>query len=236
MNASNHAPEARDALHYIGYHAYPTSRYPVHSKDDLSQLFAYVDDFVDNKVTAVQAVVDELAPGIMTMLDECGTIGPLFGGLGDPTYWVASGAYWAYFWARTAVRHGANVGVVGQSQYVDSPDREPGVSMVDWTNGNGTAKYWALRLVVESTGVGDVFFETTVNTTVLFAQAFTHGAQRRVLLVNKQNAQTSVSLPGADSARIVDESTDQSPPRDAGGLGGTVVLGPFATAVVTFSA
>ena len=55
-------------------------------------------------------------------------------------YWVASGAYWAYMWVRAAVTHGAAVGVVGQSQFVDSPDREPGVSMIDWTNGNGTAK------------------------------------------------------------------------------------------------
>ena len=112
----------------------------------------------------LQAVVDELAPGTVTMLDECGTIGPLLGGLSDPTYWVASGAYWAYFWARAAVRHGANVAVVGQSQFMDSPDREPGVTMMDWSNGNGTAKYWATRLVIEETAMGDVFRNTTVDT------------------------------------------------------------------------
>jgi hypothetical protein len=58
LNASNHAAEARDALQYIGYHAYPTSAFPMHSKNDFSQMFAYVDDYVDNKVKAVQAVVD----------------------------------------------------------------------------------------------------------------------------------------------------------------------------------
>ena len=64
------------------------------------------------------------------MLDECGTTGPYFGGLDDPAYWVASGAYWAYFWARAATSATARVGVVGQSQFMDSPDREPGVTMM----------------------------------------------------------------------------------------------------------
>ena len=207
----------------------------MHSKDDLSQLFAYVDDFVENKVSSIQKVVDELAPGTVTMLDECGTTGPIFDGLDDPTYWVASGAYWAYFWTRAAVRHGANVGVVGQSQFVDSADREPGVSMVDWTNGNGTAKYWVLRMVVEATALGDTFRKTAVNATQVFAQAFTHGAEKRVLLINKQNAPATVALAGADTARVVDEGTNQGPPREVVGLDGSILLAPFATAVVTVS-
>lgn len=75
LNTSNHAPVARDALQYIGYHAYPTADYPMRTKDDLEQLFAYVDDFVDTKVAAVQAVIERLSPGTKTMLDECGTTG-----------------------------------------------------------------------------------------------------------------------------------------------------------------
>ena len=75
-------------------------------------------------------MVNKLQPTVTTMLDECGTIGPYFAGLDDPTYWVASGAYWAYFWARAAASTSARVGVVGQSQYMDSPDREPGVTMM----------------------------------------------------------------------------------------------------------
>eukprot|EP00041_Stephanoeca_diplocostata_P025211 m.655786 g.655786 ORF g.655786 m.655786 type:complete len:443 (+) comp22698_c0_seq27:1120-2448(+) len=116
LNASNHAPAAQDALQYIGYHAYPTAAYPMHTKDDLSQLFAYVDDFVDNKIAAVQAVIDRLSPGTKTLLDECGTTGPMFGGLDDPTYWVASGAYWAYLWARAAVLYGDKVCPANVSQ------------------------------------------------------------------------------------------------------------------------
>jgi hypothetical protein len=241
LNASNHAPDVRDALGagrgLIGYHAYPTSGYPMRTADDLPKLFAYVDDYVDNKVAAVQEVVDRLAPGTVTMLDECGTLGPMLGGLADPTYWVASGAYWAYFWARTAVRHGANVGVVGQSQFVDSPDREAGVTMMDWTNGNGTAKYWVTRLIVESTAMGDVFRTTTVDAGApVYAQAFTHGTERRVLFINKQNAPISVALAGAATARVVDALTNQSPPREEPSLNGSITLAPFATAIVTVAA
>lgn len=232
LNVSNHAPDVRDAVgSYIGYHAYPSGH--IKSKDDLASFFTYVDDFVDNKVTAVQLVVDKLAPGAITMLDECGTTAPIFGGLADPTYWVASGAYWAYFWARAAVRHGANVGVVGQSQFMDSADREPGVTMMDWETGNATAKYWVTRLVAESTSLGDIFRNTTVDSARVYAQGFTHAGERRVLLINKQNANTTVLLAGAESARVVDERTHQSPPRDETGLEGRIVLGAFATAVVT---
>jgi hypothetical protein len=49
--------------------------------------------------------------------------------------------YWAYLWARVAVSaYGSAVDVVGQSQYVDSPDREAGVAMMNWETGAGTAK------------------------------------------------------------------------------------------------
>jgi hypothetical protein len=45
----------------------------------------YVDDFVDNKVTAVRQVAEQYGHGTVTMLDECGVDGPVLGGLQDPT-------------------------------------------------------------------------------------------------------------------------------------------------------
>ena len=56
LNASNHAEDVRDTKAigtYIGYHAYPTSHFPMRTKDDLWRLFAYVDDFIDNKAGQV---------------------------------------------------------------------------------------------------------------------------------------------------------------------------------------
>ena len=127
---------------------------------------------------------------------------------------------------------------------MDSPDREPGVTMMNYDTGNGTAKYWVTRLVIESTQMGDIFRNTTVSggggdaTRVLYAQAFTHTGEtaddeRRVLLVNKQNAVTTVMLAGATDAQVVDENTGDGPPRKETGLGGKITLSPFATAMVT---
>ena len=64
-----------------------------------------------------------------------------------------------YFWAKAAISSFyENIPVVGQSQFMDSPDREPGVSMMDWRNGNPTAKYWILKLVIESVEVSMMDF------------------------------------------------------------------------------
>jgi hypothetical protein len=234
LNASNHAVEARDALQYIGYHAYPTSKFPMHSDNDMSQMFAYVDEFVDRKVQAVQAVVDRLSPHTITLLDESGVTGPLVGGIDAPTFWVAGGSYWAYLWARAAAAQGARVGVVGQSQFMDSPDREPGVSMMDWRNGNGTAKYWINRMVIEEVALGDLFVQTTIDTTKVYAQGFVHVSDGswRVLLINKQNAESTVTVADAVSARVVDGRSNEGEPRAEALHGGQITLAPFATAIV----
>merc|ERR1711879_516469 len=116
---------------------------------------------------------------------------------------------------------------------MDSPDREPGVTMMNWTTGNGTAKYWVARLIIESTDMGDVFRKTTVEAAKqLYAQAFTHGSERRILLINKRNTITTVVLAGAVGARTVDERTGDGPPREERCLEGKIILRPFATAVV----
>ena len=177
-----------------------------------------------------------LSPGTITCLDESGVTGPMIGGISDPTYWVAGGSYWAYLWAKAAAAQGPNVAVVGQSQYMDSPDREAGVTMLDWTNGNGTAKYWINRLIIESVSLGDLFVETSIDSTRVHAQGYVHGGAGgswRVLLINKQNANSTVTVAGAVSARVVDERSNQGPPRTESLFGGRVTLGPFATAVVS---
>ena len=235
LNASNHAEGARDALNFIGYHGYPTGEYGrIASKNDLSKFFDYIDSFIDQKAAAVQAVIDQLSPSTKTCLDEMGTMGPLFGGLDDPTYWVASGAYSAYFWVRAATKYGSKITVVGQSQFMDSPDREAGVTLMDWRTGNGTAKYWVTRLLIESVSLGDVFRPTFSSSSVVHAQGFTTAdGARRVLLINKQNAPTAVTINGGVSARVVDEVSHQNPPRNVSLVGGVISLGPFSTAVVT---
>ena len=54
------------------------------------------------------------------------------------------------------------VPVVGMSQFMDDIKREPGVTMIDWINGNGTARYWALKLLRDACAPGDSFVQTDV--------------------------------------------------------------------------
>ena len=85
--------------------------------------------------------------------------------------------------------------------------------------------------------MGDAFINTTLPTkadaAAVYAQAFTHGNDHQVLLINKRNAAMTVQLDGMAAARVVDSATNQGPPRDETGLQGSIVLAPFATAVAT---
>ena len=105
--------------------------------------------------------------------------------------------------------------------------------MMNWINGNGLQKYWVTRLIIESTEMGDIFRNTTTDSKQLYAQAFTHkNGARRVLLINKQEANTTVMLAGAMSAQVIDDMSAENPPRNMTNLGGTITLAPFATAVL----
>jgi len=189
LNESNHAPAARGALDAIGYHAYPTNGGYSPDPTTFAGMFAYVDEFVDERVSAVDAVIRAQSPGTVTLLDETGTDmdGVLDPALpppaNNPRYWVAAGAYHAYMWARVATN--TTVRVVAASQLMDAPGQEPSVTMLDWATGLGTARYWTLALLLDGVAMGDTFVRTslTVNGTTpptpwgspaLYAQALLH--------------------------------------------------------------
>jgi hypothetical protein len=182
------------------------------------------------------------------VLDECGTLSlPIFSDkshpMSAPLYWVASGAGFVYLYLRTSALHtpGAGVAVVGMSQLMDDVHREPGVTMIDWTNGKGTARYWALRLVREAVGPGDEFVVTGTSNAGVYAQAVTGAGgtgPKRVVVVNKQYTQATVTIEGAKGsscyALVVDASSGEDAPRRvACDANGAVLLGPYASAVVS---
>ena len=167
-------------------------------------------------------------------------------GSGMVYYWSASGAYWTYLWARCAAL-GDVVHVVGQSQLMDAPGQEPSVSILDWNTGNGTAKYWVMRLVLDSVQLGDRLLSTTSSLPAsLHAQAFAPahprpGTRVALLLINKVFANATVTLPPTASAApsctlaAVDASTGLGPPRTAACThAATVTLAPYATAFVYY--
>ena len=98
-------------------------------------------------------------------------------------------------------------------------------------------------MIIESVSLGDLFVETSIDSTgagrfdlKVHAQGFVHGGAEgswRVLLINKQNANSTVTVAGAVSARVVDERSNEGPPRTESLVGGQITLGPFATAIVS---
>ena len=245
LNASNHAADTTDALNFIGYHAYPTNGGYTPDPNTFSRMFDYVDDFIAG-VKRVDAVIAALSPSTRTVLDETGTDmdGVLTPGLPPPAnaprYWVASAAYWAYFFAR-ASNESATVAQVGASQLMDAPGQEPSVTLLDWSTGRGTARFWVIKMILDSVALNDGIYATNVTCNgadagALFGMAFATPDQiKRVLLINKRNAWATVTLAGGKCGvvKVIDEATGLNPARDeACRPDGTVTLAPYATAVV----
>ena len=255
LNVSNHDPRCRDAIHSIGYHAYPTNGPYTSDPASFEQMFGYVDTF-RAEVQAIDAIIRRSdVPDTVTMLDECGT--DMDQVLSSPSvppphdniyYWVASGGYYAYLFGSIVGRlPNSTVRVVGESQLMDSYPQEPSVTMLDWSSGLGTARYWALSLLLETVSVGDAALATaTTCDQQLFAQGFRSAASPStvsLLLVNKKfhpvlmNISVAGTNGGLCTGRRIDNSTLLGPavdfPCTVGGA--PLELPAFATAVVVFS-
>ena len=178
----------------------------------------------------------------------------------NPRYWVASAGYFAYMFCRVAVAS-PTVRVLGASQLMDAPGQEPSVSLLDWTTGQGTARFWVVKMLIDETSVGDVFVQTTAtssgappisgssgdvgegagaSTDGVFAQGFisTSGGNQasKLLLINKRNGWATVSLEVGTGvclqALVIDEDNGLQPARSVPCNGSSIVLAPFATALL----
>ncbi len=222
-----------------------------YSRDDpntLSRLFDYVDAYIETTVKPVDAIIAALSPGTRTVLDETGAdmdhvLGPGAPPANNARYWVAAAGYWAYMLARAA-NESSTVVQVGASQLMDAPGQEPSVTLLDWETGLGTARFWAVRLLVEELAAGDAVVATTsvsvggsAGSSDVHALGFGGGGRRKLLLINKRNAWVRVTLtaPSCTRLRVIDEANGLQPARDEPCAGGEFSLAPFATAVASFS-
>eukprot|EP00048_Salpingoeca_helianthica_P017509 m.237593 g.237593 ORF g.237593 m.237593 type:complete len:591 (-) comp21225_c0_seq1:25-1797(-) len=232
LDPRNHKPGV--PIDTISYHAYPTASFG----PDASQytgFFSYVDEFM-GKIDAIEAVRQRLAPRTKVSLNEVGTIADT--AIDTPLYWTASAAYFAYFFMSVSMK---NISLLGQSQYVGAPGQFPSVSMINWTDGSGTARFWGVHLLLEHFQTPSTrILETLVQAGGIAALAYEYGESGNgvMLLVNTKMATTSVRLPDTPpnaSAQVIDSVSGSGPARSVPLDNHVLQLLPYATAVVPIS-
>ena len=179
LNASNHA--AGVPIDLISFHHYAGSaRDGGANGSDYESFFPAGDDWL-RQVSAIMAIRDALNPSVMLDADEVGVIldddndakwtatEPGFPAI----YWNAAAAMYAYLFGTTA---SLGLDVLGESQLIGypsipftrgppyngpwtAPPQFPSVSLLSWggafgSEGDGTARYWALKLLVDEFHAG----------------------------------------------------------------------------------
>ncbi len=128
--------------------------------------------------------------------------------------------------------------------YPELPDLQlqpqyPSVALLNWTTGEGTAKYWTSKLLIETADIDNdqaVITQTTdVSGYNISCQAFVGKNGRRwVLIINKQYANIDVVLPGSTGGQmqIVNEASGFGPATEVTLTSNQITLSPYAVAVV----
>jgi hypothetical protein len=111
--------------------------------------------------------------------------------------------------------------------------------MLNWTTGEGTAKYWTSKLLIETAEIDSDEAVVTQTTDVgeinIFSQAFVGKNGRRwVLIVNKRYANVDVSLAGCTGGRmqVINEASGFGPATEVTLTSNTITMAPYAIAVV----
>jgi hypothetical protein len=115
----------------------------------------------------------------------------------------------------------------------------PSVSLLNWTTGEGTAKYWTTKLLIDTADIDSdqavVTNTTDVGDTNIFSQAFVGNNNRRwILIVNKRYASIDVLLTGCSGGRmqIINEASGFGPATEVALTSDRITLTAFAIAVV----
>jgi hypothetical protein len=203
-----------------------------------------------NVARYIEAIRQRLAPQVMTMVDEVGTIFPDAqvpekADMIPNSYWNASAAMFAFIYPQLAQ---LGVNVMHESELIDYPGQYPGTTLVNWKTGQPNARYWVLKLIRDNFAPGDKLVESGVSfedpkirnspptPQYVYGQAFIgRGQKRKVLIVNKRDRPFEIIVPKGDGAQIeyVDQSTASNPPAKAQVKGDRFTLNGFGVAVVT---
>jgi hypothetical protein len=164
---------------------------------EYENFFTHIPTFFST-VAEVEEIRKQLSPDTMVDLDELGVILP-----GDPEggpipslYWNACAALFAFSFQNLSSQ---NISLVGMSQYMGYPTQYPSVSMLNWRNGQGTARYWLLRLFIslfdDRTPITLVPTQVSDDTKIA-AQAYaTAEGDQYVVVLNKLSVPVDVQVP-----------------------------------------
>jgi hypothetical protein len=243
LNAKNHRPGI--PLDYISFHFYATPALDEGPDGWQHTFFNQADGFL-GVTRYILAIRDRLSPETKIDTDELGVILPTDGieiraskALPDHIphrYWNAAASLYAYLFAELSKM---GVDVIGESQLVGYPSQFPSVSMVDYNNGKPNARSWVLKMIIENLHPGDRLVTTVPPSDddqgQPYVQGFVTPQGRRILLVNRSNAEETATVPGGfEHAQFatVDEATGDDAPRTGTLSGPQLTLAPFAVTVL----
>jgi hypothetical protein len=236
LDPANHA--AGVPIDMISYHFY--AHVTASQTPDTYGSFGFprADSFL-SVVDQIEAARLQFAPQVRTTVDETGTIMDTAATQLNPApipnaYWNYSAAIYAYVFARLALK---GIDVVQESQLVGYPGQYPSVSMVDWNTGLPNARYRVLQLLLAELPAGSGLVRATGTPDTCYVLGFVNADEdvRKVLVVNKTNAQLAVPIAGVRGAqaRVVDQASAGGSIRTERVSGDQFTLSGYGVAILT---
>jgi hypothetical protein len=241
LDPKNHDPAV--SLDYITFHFYANA-----IRTNVSQyegFFTQADNFFPT-AKQIFGIRDSLNPTVKTDMNEVGIIlsddnnpnAPLF----PLIYWNAASSYHVYMWGNLM---DMGLDVIGMSQLAGSPPipewgipdaQFPSVAMMNWTNGEGTPRFWTLKLLLDKFQPGDQWVAVSNSSPdSIYVRGMLCGPKKtpRLVVANKKNASFCLSVPKQfKSLTVIDQTTLFTSPKTIPIANNEVVLLPFGWAVL----
>ncbi len=113
------------------------------------------------------------------------------------------------------------------------------MALLNWTTGEGTAKYWISKLLIETVDIDNDQAVVTQTTDIggqnISSEAFvSKNARRWVLIINKRYDNITVLLPRCNGGgmQIINEASGFGPATEVTLTSDTILLSPYAVAIV----
>ena len=177
LNSSNHRSPVREnlkeylwavSMHFYSENGYCQGLAPWPEGwrsigDNPGDVFLQSAQFI-SRARKIQAIVDRATPWVKTVANEIGMMAPMGSGPGsnyqdmnetydlfgaDRWWWNLEAAQYSFVYASLAA---IGYDQMAASQLTAQPGNAASIAMLDWTNGEGTAWYWVVKMFVDTLG------------------------------------------------------------------------------------